>query len=123
MNMQAIQIVILLLDSFIKLAPWRIVTEMMDRIGCGASESLARSLVVIAAACAGLCALPAASIFGPLLLICYIGATASLHARTSGPLFNHVLLAFYLGVTAWSGLWLRDRKLQILWPLPGRCAG
>jgi len=51
MNMQTIQIMILSLDSFIKLAPWRIVTETMDRIGCSASESLARSLVVIAAAC------------------------------------------------------------------------
>jgi hypothetical protein len=33
MNMQTIQIMILLLDGFIKLAPWRIVTETMDRIG------------------------------------------------------------------------------------------
>ena len=66
MNMQTIQIMILLLDSFIKLAPWRIVTETLDRIGCGASESLARSLVVIVAACAGLCTLPAASIFRAL---------------------------------------------------------
>jgi hypothetical protein len=73
MNMQTIQIMILLLDGFIKLAPWRIVTETMDRIGCGASESLARSPVIIAAACAGLCALPMASIFGPLLLISYFG--------------------------------------------------
>jgi hypothetical protein len=48
MNMQTIQIMILLLDSFIKLAPWRIVTETMDRIGCSASERLARSLVVVA---------------------------------------------------------------------------
>jgi hypothetical protein len=74
MNMQTIQIMILLLDSFIKLAPWRIVTETMDRIGCSASEGLARSLVVIVAACAGFCALPTASIFGPLLLIGYVGA-------------------------------------------------
>lgn len=66
MNMQTIQIMILLLDSFIKLAPWRIVTETLDRIGCDASESLARSLVVIVAACAGLCMLPAASIFRAL---------------------------------------------------------
>jgi hypothetical protein len=36
MNMQTIQIAILLLDSFIKLAPWRIVAETIDRIGCGA---------------------------------------------------------------------------------------
>jgi hypothetical protein len=46
MNMQTIQIMILLLDSCIKLAPWRIVTETMDRIGYSASESLARRLVV-----------------------------------------------------------------------------
>ena len=71
MNMQAIQIMILLLDSFIKLAPWRIVTETINRIGCGASENLAGSLAVIVAACAGLCALPTASIFGYLLLIGY----------------------------------------------------
>ena len=44
MNMQAIQIMILLLDSFIKLAPWRIVTEAMDRIGCSASEVLRGAL-------------------------------------------------------------------------------
>ena len=31
MNMQTIQMVFLLFDSFIKLAPWRVVTETMDR--------------------------------------------------------------------------------------------
>jgi hypothetical protein len=31
MNMQTIQITILLLDSFIKLAPWRIVADAMGR--------------------------------------------------------------------------------------------
>ena len=46
MNMQTIQIMILLLDSCIKLAPWRIVTETVDRIGYSASESLARRLVM-----------------------------------------------------------------------------
>ena len=45
MNMQTIQIMILLLDGFIKLAPWRIVTETMDRAGYGAGESLARGCV------------------------------------------------------------------------------
>jgi hypothetical protein len=123
MNMQTIQIMILLLDSFIKLAPWRIVTETMDRIGCSASESLARSLVVIAAVCAGLCTLPTASILAPLLLICYVGATVSLHLRTSGPLFSHVLFAFYLGVMLWSGLSPGNRKLRTLWAQTGRYAG
>jgi hypothetical protein len=42
MNMQTIQIAILLLDTFIKLAPWRTVTEAMGRIGRVSSEGLAR---------------------------------------------------------------------------------
>ena len=55
MNMQTIQIMILLIDSFMKLAPWRIVTETMGRIGYSASESLARSLAVIAEAIGWVC--------------------------------------------------------------------
>jgi len=109
MNMQTIQILFLLIDSIIKLPPWRIVTDMMDRIGHGASESLARSLGVIAISFAGLCALPAIPIIGSLLLTGYLGAMAS-HVRIGSPLFSHILFGFYLGVMAWGGLWLRDRK-------------
>ncbi|MFZ0767565.1 hypothetical protein [Bradyrhizobium sp.] len=119
MNMQAIQIMILLLDSFIKLAPWRIVTEAMDRIGCGASDSLARSLVVIAAACAGLCTLPAASIFGPLLLVptfrssCSIAAPASTNFGKLWALANLLILVpvFYLKfLDRIRRLWCRNFK-------------
>jgi hypothetical protein len=49
MNMQNIQILFLLVDTVIKLAPWRIVTETMQRIGYDANESLARSLGAITA--------------------------------------------------------------------------
>jgi hypothetical protein len=58
MNMQTIQIMILLLDGFIKLAPWRTVTETMDRIGYAASESLVRSLGVALAACTRFLSVP-----------------------------------------------------------------
>jgi hypothetical protein len=122
MNMQTIQIMILLADSFIKLAPWRIVTETMDRIGFSASESLARNLVVIAAAC-GLCALPTVSIFGSLLLIGYISGTLSLHMRTGDLLFGHVLFGFYVGLIVWGGLWLGGRKLRTLLSLSFQSAG
>ena len=104
MNMQTIQIMILLLDAF-KPAPWRIVTEALDRIGHAASEGLARSLGVIAAACAGLCALPTAS-----------------HLTIGNLLFSHILSGFYLGVMVWGWLWLRDRKLRTSLPLSGRSA-
>ena len=48
MNMQTIQMMILLLDSFIKLAPWRFVTEMTDRAGYDASEAGLASLKTLA---------------------------------------------------------------------------
>lgn len=105
MNMQAIQIMILLLDGFIKLAPWRIVTAAMDRIGHVASESIARSLGAVTAACAGLCALPGAS-----------------NLTIGSPSLCHILSGFYLGVMAWGCLRLRDYKWRISLPLPGRSA-
>ena len=89
MNMQTIQILFLLLDGIVKLAPWRIVTETMDRIGYGASESLARSFGAIAVVCAGLCVFPPIPILGAILLTGYLG-----------------------GVMAWGGLWLRNGKLR-----------
>jgi hypothetical protein len=46
MNMQTIQIMILLLDGFIKMEPWRIVIEAMDRIGHGASEGLSSFIMI-----------------------------------------------------------------------------
>jgi hypothetical protein len=110
MNMQTIQIMILLLDGFIKLTPWRIVTEAMDRIGYAAGESLARGLGVVAAACTGRCALPTASVFEPLLLIGYFGGVVPSHIQTSSPLFSYMMFGFYLGAMVWGGIWLRDRQ-------------
>ena len=117
MNMQTIQIFLLMLDSIIKLAPWRIVTEATDRIGYGASESLARSLGIIAVSCAGLCAVPPTPIFGPLLLTGYLGGATAPHSSIGSPLSGHILFGFYLGVMVCGGHWLRDRKLRALIPL------
>jgi hypothetical protein len=116
MNMQTIQIFILMLDGIVKLAPWRIVTETMDRIGYGASEGLVRILSVIAVFCAGLCGFPPIPVIGSLLLIGDLGAMAP-HVRISSPLFSHILLGFCLGVAVWGGLWLRGRILRALMPL------
>jgi hypothetical protein len=52
MNMQTIQIMILLLDGFIKIAPWRNVAETSDRYGAG--KSLAQSFRLAITVFAGL---------------------------------------------------------------------
>src|ERR1700749_768897 len=57
-------ILFLLFDGAIKLVPWPVVTETMDRMGYGSSETLARSLGVITLICTVLYAVPPTSILG-----------------------------------------------------------
>jgi hypothetical protein len=110
-------IVFLLLDGAIKLVPWPIVTETMDRIGYGSSENLSRSLGAITIICTVLYAVPPTSLVGAILLTGYLGGAIASHVRIGSPLFSHVLFGFYLGLMVWGGLWLRDRKLRALFPL------
>ena len=109
-------IVFLLFDGAIKLVPWPVVTETMDRMGYGSSETLARSLGLITLVCTVLYAVPPTSILGAILLTGYLGGAIASHVRIGSPLFSHVLFGFYLGVMVWGGLWLRDRSLRALMP-------
>ena len=110
-------ILFLLFDGAIKLVPWPVVTETMDRIGYGSSENLARSLGFITVACTVLYAIPPTSILGAILLTGYLGGAMASHLRIGSPLFSHTLFGFYLGLMVWGGLWLRDRRLRKLIPL------
>jgi hypothetical protein len=109
-------IVFLLFEGAIKLVPWPIVTETMDRIGYGSSETLARTLGVITVACTVLYAIPPTSFVGAILLTGYLGGAMASHLRIGSPLFSHTLFGFYLGLMIWGGLWLRDRRLRALLP-------
>ena len=109
-------IVFLLLDGAIKLVPWPVVTETMDRIGYGSSETLARSLGFITLACTILYAIPPTSILGAILLTGYLGGAMASHVRIDSPLFTHTLFGLYLGLMLWGGLWLRDPSLRNLIP-------
>jgi DoxX-like family len=110
-------ILFLLLDGAIKLVPWPIVTETLDRMGYGSSESLARTLGAITVACTVLYAIPPTSILGAILLTGYLGGAMASHVRIGSPLFSHLLFGFYLGLMLWGGLWLRDGSLRALIPL------
>jgi hypothetical protein len=109
-------IVFLLFDGAIKLVPWPIVTETMDKMGYGSSEGLARSLGIITIACTVLYAVPPTSILGAILLTGYLGGAIASHLRIGSPLFSHTLFGLYLGLMVWGGLWLRDRSLRSLIP-------
>jgi hypothetical protein len=117
--LSGIVILFMLFDGAIKLVPWPIVTETMDRMGYGSSENLARSLGAISLVCTVLYAVPPTSILGAILLTGYLGGAMASHVRIGSPLFSHLLFGFYLGVMVWGGLWLRDRGLRTLIPLRG----
>jgi hypothetical protein len=109
-------IVFLLFDGAIKLVPWPIVTETMDKMGYGSSETLARSLGIITIVCTLLYSVPPTSILGAILLTGYLGGAMASHVRIDSHLFTHTLFGLYLGVMAWGGLWLRDPDLRNLIP-------
>jgi hypothetical protein len=109
-------IVFLLFDGAIKLVPWPVVTETMDRMGYGSSETLARSLGVITLACTILYAIPPTSILGAILLTGYLGGAMASHVRIGSPLFSHTLFGLYLGLMVWGGIWLRNKSLRTLVP-------
>src|SRR4030088_1189597 len=114
--LSGVVIVFMLFDGAIKLVPWPIVTETMDRIGYGSSESLARSLGIITIVCTALCAVPPTSTLGAILLTGYLGGAIASHLRIGSPLFSHTLFGLYLGLIVWGGLWLRDCSLRSLIP-------
>src|SRR6202045_3330884 len=114
--LSGIVIVFMLFDGAIKLVPWPIVTETMDRMGYGSSESLARSLGAITIVCTVLYAVPPTSILGAILLTGYLGGAMASHLRIGSPLFTHILFGVYLGLMLWGGLWLRDKSLRSLIP-------
>src|SRR6266700_5570089 len=105
-------ILFLLFDGTIKLVPWPVVTETMDRIGYGSSETLARSLGLITVVCTILYATPPTSILGAILLTGYLGGAMASHVRIGSPLFSHFLFGSCLGLMVGGGLWLRDGSLR-----------
>jgi hypothetical protein len=109
-------IVFLLFDGAIKLVPWPVVTETMDKMGYGSSETLARSLGIITIVCTVLYSIPPTSILGAILLTGYLGGAMASHVRIGSPLFSHTLFGLYLGLMVWGGLWLRDPALRAWLP-------
>lgn len=109
-------ILFLMVDGAIKLVPWPIVTETMDRMGYGSSDALMRGLGAITIVCTVLYAIPPTSILGAILLTGYLGGAIASHVRIDSPLFSHTLFGLYLGLMIWGGLWLRDPNLRRLIP-------
>jgi|SRR5581483_7493343 len=91
---------------------------VVDRAGAalGWQAGTGRMLGVILLGCTVLYIYPRTAVLGAILLTGYLGGAVASHLRVGDPLFTHVLFGVYLGIMAWGGLWLRDTKLQALFP-------
>ncbi len=107
-------IFLMLLDGAIRLVPWPMVTETMDRMGYGSSESLARFLGIISLIGTALYAFPPTSFVGAIVTTGYLGSALVSHVRIESPLSADLVFALYFGVVLFAGLWLRDRGAQML---------
>ena len=109
-------VLFMLFDGAVKLLPWPIVTEAMDRMGYGWSETLARSLGIISIVCTLLYSFPPTSFVGAILVTGYLGGAIASHLRVGNPLFTLILFGVYFGIMLSGGLWLRDRNLRSMLP-------
>jgi hypothetical protein len=109
-------ILFVLCDGAIKLVPWPLVTDTMDRMSYGSSETLARGFGTISVVCTLLYSFPPTSFVGAILLTGHLGVVAS-HARIGNLLFTHMPIGVYLGLVLCGGFWLRDRVLHRILPV------
>ena len=72
---------------------------------------------VIELTCLVLYLIPRTSLFGAVLMMGLLGGAMATQIRVGNPLFSHILFSLYLGLFMWGGLWLRDQRLQALFPI------
>ena len=98
-------------DGAMKLFKPRVVVESTLQLGY--PESAIVGIGVILLACTILYLIPRTAILGAILLTGYLGGAVATHVRVSGPWFN-ILFPVIFGCLVWGGLWLRDRRLQMV---------
>jgi hypothetical protein len=72
-------ILFLLLDGMNRLVPWPVVAEALDRMGYGATDTLARAFGAISVAGMALTTMPPTSIVGAILWTGYLGNLVVTH--------------------------------------------
>ena len=101
----------LLVDGGMKLFKPPVVVESTLQLGY--PESAIVGIGVILLACTILYLIPRTAILGAVLLTGYLGGAVATHVRVRGPWFNIVFPVIF-GCLVWGGLYLRDRRLQIV---------
>lgn len=116
--MSAVAALFLTLDGVMKLVKPAVVVEGTVQLGYHENVIIGLGIVLLAAVALYLA--PRTAVLGAILLTDYLGGAVATHVRVGNPLFSHVLFPVYFGVLIWGGLWLRDDRLRLLFPLRNR---
>jgi hypothetical protein len=114
-GMSGLSALFLLLDGVMKLIKPAPVVDGTVRLGY--PESVIVKLGIVLIICTVLYLIPRTSILGAILLTGYLGGAVATHVRVGDPLFSHILFPTYLGLLIWGGLYAREDRLRVLFPL------
>ncbi|HTJ30710.1 MAG TPA: DoxX family protein [Acidobacteriaceae bacterium] len=100
-----------LLDGVMKLAKPAFVVQATLQLGYPETSivGIGAGLVL----CTALYLIPRTAVIGAILLTGYLGGAVATHLRVSAPTFNIVFPVLF-GMLVWTGLYLRDQRLQKL---------
>jgi DoxX-like family len=98
-----------------KLLQLPVAEETMAELGW--PSGYAFMIGVIELTCLVLYLIPRTSLLGAVLMMGLLGGAMATQIRVGNPFFSHILFSLYLGLFMWGGLWLRDRRLQALFPI------
>jgi DoxX-like family len=101
-------------DTVLKLTQNSAAIESSAELGFNASDVLRFGILELVLLIAYV--FPRTSILGAVLWTGYLGGAIAIHTRLGNPLFSHILFPTYVGSMLWGGLWLRETRLQALFP-------
>ena len=105
----------MLFDAGAKFAKPKPVIDAFARTGW--PIHLASTVGAILVVCTALYLVPATSVLGAILLTAYLGGAVATNLRLENPLLTHTLFPVYFGVLSWVGLWLRELRVEPVFPL------
>jgi hypothetical protein len=98
-----------------KLLGLAVAEQTMAELGWPAGYAFMIGLIELT--CVVLYLIPRTSVLGAVLMMGLLGGAMATQIRVGNPLFSHILFSIYLGLFMWGGLWLRNPRLQALFPV------
>ena len=113
--LSGLPVLFLLIDAVGKFVKPAAVVEGTQQLGYNESVILPLGIILLASTIIYL--IPRTSTLGAILLTGYLGGAVATHVRVGSPHFSHILFPVYLGIMLWLGLYLREKRLQVVVPL------